>query len=188
MFMIKNDSGGVYYYFDYFLNDDVEDTNDDSKAYCRYDSVYPADPKKQFVDAFGYCKLNADRVDWVLENVLCVKPDRTKCDDDFDKTKADYYGNFNYYYYDGYYYYQFDEGGGGWGPMSITDCSRQPDGSYLVRMTTIGKEEYVEYDLESHGHHDFDTFEVSAELKEVDGHKVWAVSYVKWLEKHTISK
>lgn len=167
MYIIQNNSGGLYY----------ENIVLRSEGFNRYEDTYPADPLKKFVDSFGYYKVNADDADWILENVLCIKPDRTKTSDDFDKTAKDYYGCFNYYYYDGYYYYEYEEGGGGWGPMSLTDCSRQPDGSYLIKMSTIYSER-IESELER-GKYEYSDYVTSAALKYVDGQKVWSVSYTK---------
>lgn len=132
---------------------------------------------KDPLDIFGdkpYCTLNADQVDWILENVLCVTPDRAKTDDDFKSVISDY-DLFDYYYYDGYYYYAIEEEGGGGGNFpEIIDYSEQTDGSYIVRFSTEDKDsEYKD---------DYEILEASVALKDVDGERVWAVSYLKVLE------
>ncbi len=131
---------------------------------------------KDPLDKFGdkpYCKLNADQVDWILENVLCVTPDRTKTDDDYKSVISD--GDlFDYYYYDGYYYYAVETGDGGGDYPEIIDYSEQPDGSYIVKLSTEDKD--------SEDKDDYEILEASASLKDIDGERVWAVSYLKVLE------
>lgn len=61
--------------------------------------------------------------------------------------------------------------------MSLTDCSRQPDGSYLIKMSTIYSER-IESELER-GKYEYSDYVTSAALKYVDGQKVWSVSYTK---------
>ncbi|MDY6016325.1 MAG: hypothetical protein SPI97_01755 [Oscillospiraceae bacterium] len=171
MYMIQNEGICIY-----SSPKGVEDGSD-RENYNIYnyqdgkESEFPIDPLNQFSGG-SYCKLDADRVDWILENVLCVTPDRTKTDDDFDTSK--YHGIFNYYYYDGYYYYAIEEGGGGGNFPEIIDYSEQTDGSYIVRFSTEDKDsEYKD---------DYEILEASVALKDVDGERVWAVSYLKVLE------
>ena len=170
MHMIQN--SGVSFYFS---SKDVDDYSDQDYYYTyNYkdgkESEFPIDPLNQF-NGGSYCRLDANQVDWILKNVLCVTPDRTKTDDDFDTSK--YHGIFNYYYYDGYYYYAIEDGGGGGNFPEIIDYSEQPDGSYIVKFSTMDKA-YPEYD--------YDILEASVALKDVDGERVWAVSYLKVLE------
>lgn len=181
MYMMWNQKSMGFYHFT-----DVEVECESFDRYADYDETgetreFSADPKGMFTDDFGYVKLNADQIDFILENILCVEPDRTKTDDDFDT--AGYYGVFDYYYSDGFYYFQLEEGGGGGKAPEIVDYSEQSDGSYIVTLSS-----YNESDTTDHftGGLDEDyvyiIYEASAALKEVDGKRVWAVSYVKPVE------
>lgn len=165
MFMIYNTGVNLSNHFDMI---------DDYEFYILYDEELPADPLGQFelTPGEGYCKINADQVDWVLENCLNVTPDREKTDDDFD---FDYYGLFDYYYYDGYYYYDAAEGGGGGDSPVLVDYTENEDGSYTVRyMNCDGIDCQCRY-----GH---EVLEANAYLKTVDGQQEWCVSYVKQVD------
>ncbi len=175
MYMIWNQkSWGI----DSFIDADVE-----QELYSSYDEdgnpcELPADPMNMFTESFGYIKLNADDVDWILKNVLNVTPDRSKTDDDFDK--SGYHGVFNYYYCDGYYYYEVEEGGGGGYGYKVIDCSEQQDGSYIVKLSgyneVAGMNEMTE---ELDEDYVYDILEASATLKEIDGKRVWTVSQLR---------
>ncbi len=171
MYMIQNE--GICFYSS---PKGVEDGSD-RENYSIYnyqdgkESEFPIDPLNQF-NGGSYCKLDADRVDWILENKLCVTPDRTKTDDDFDTSK--YHGIFDYYYYDGYYYYATQEGGGGGYTPEIIDYSEQADGSYIVKFSTEDKTSFYT--------DDYEILEASVALKDVDGERVWAVSYLKVID------
>ncbi|MGN0573022.1 MAG: hypothetical protein ACI4IX_03690, partial [Acutalibacteraceae bacterium] len=161
MYMIQNQ--GVCLFNNLPYEKAKRDSNENKEA---------TDPLNKF-NGVTYRKLDANQVDWILENVLCVTPDRTKTDDDFDTSK--YYGIFNYYYYDGYYYYAVEDGGGGGNYPEIIDYSEQPDGSYIVKFSTEDKGDSLYK-------YDYDILEASVALKDVDGERVWAVSYLKVLE------
>lgn len=180
MHMIFNTSGmGFLNYID-DMNIEVE-----QEIISKYDEngnlvdMMP-DPLNQYTDSFGYIKFGADGIDFILKNILCVEPDRTKTDDDFDSAR--YSTLFNYYYYDGYYYYEYDEGGGGDPFPNIVDYEQQPDGSYIVKLSNYNDSDTVEYmpygDIINENYV-YTIYEVSAALKEIDGQKIWSVSYLK---------
>jgi hypothetical protein len=140
--------------------------------------AFPPDPENMFTDDFGYLKINADHVDFILKNVLCIEPDRTKTDEDFDRSR--YYGIFNYYYCDGYYYYQYDEGGGGYYLSDTVDYIQQADGSYIVKLSSYNEIDVIDpHTGEPDEDYVYTIFEVSAALKEIDGKRIWSVSYIK---------
>ncbi len=175
MYMIFNTSTmGLYN----FLEDmDIEVEKEVFSKYHNNGELVP-DPLNQYADSFGYLKLNADDIDFILRNVLCVEPDRTKTDEDFDSSR--YLTLFNYYYYDGYYYYEFDEGGGGGPRFKFIDCVQQPDGSYIVKYTDYDESFAIDHmtnDIDEN--YVYTIYEASAALKEIDGKKIWSVSYLK---------
>lgn len=160
----------------------------DSECFGEYDEdagkfVFEPDPLNKFADvedAAGYVRINAEYVEWVLENVLCVTPDRTKSSDDFDYS---FYPNAEeFYYYDGYYYYSRHEGGGGGPLFEIIGYNYNRDGSYTVKFTTFDRDREDEYDVENGLYYGYSIIEANASLKEVDGERVWAISYVKVVE------
>ena len=145
--------------------------------------VFEPDPLNKFEDIediAGYVKIDADDVDWILENVLCVTPDRTKTSDDFDYSS--YPNAEEYYYYDGYYYYSAREGGGGADNFHTIGYQYNRDGSYTVRFTTFNSDSEDEYDVENGMYYGYSLFEANASLTDVDGERVWAMSYVKAIE------
>lgn len=139
---------------------------------------FVSDPKHKFDEDPGYIKFNADQFDLVLKEIFCVEPDRTKTSDDFDIETYD--DVFRYYYHDGYYYYFFDEGGGGDFYPEMIDYTEQPDGSYIVKLSNQkGCFEHAQDMGTLDEGYVYTIYEVSAALKEVDGERIWAVSYIK---------
>lgn len=182
MYMIFNTSAMGFLNFIESLNIEVEE-----EFYCKYGNngelveMVP-DPLNQYADSFGYLKFNADNIDFILRNVLCVEPDRTKTDEDFDSSR--YHALFNYYYCDGYYYYEYDEGGGGDPFINIIGYEQQPDGSYIVRFSDYNDTDTMTTDYETlnevvNENYVYTIYETSAALKEIDGQKIWSVSYLK---------
>lgn len=152
--------------------------------YGEYASSFVADPLDKFSDiedAVGYIKVDAEDVDWILENVLGVTPDRTKTSDDFDYSD---YPNFEeYYYHDGYYYYSVHDGGGGGGShFRIIGFRYNRDGSYTARFTTFDRESESEYTIEDGTYYGYSILEATASLMDVDGERVWLVSNAKSVE------
>lgn len=181
MYMIWNQKSMGFHYFT-----DIEVGCESFDRYSDYDETgetreFAADPKGMFTDDFGYVKLNADQVDFILKNILCVEPDRTKTDDDFDT--SEYYGVFDYYYNDGFYYYQLEEGGGGGKAPEIMDYKVQPDGGYIVKLSSYNEVDTTDpFTGELDEDYVYLIYEVSASLKEIDGKRIWSVSYVKPIE------
>lgn len=177
MYMIFNTSAMG---FTNFLDGlDIEVEKEVFSVYYNSDKYTP-DPLNQYTDSFGYIRYNADSIDFVLRNVLCVEPDRTKTDDDFDS--PGYTTLFNYYYYDGYYYYEYDEGGGGGPGHNVIDYTLQPDGSYIVKLSDYNESDTIDYstvDESIDENYVYTIYEASAALKEIDGKKIWSVSYLK---------
>lgn len=170
MYMLENQGVSFLGYAD-----ETYDLNVECQGFWSYDReteeplTIPADPMNEFGDS-EYIRIDADAVDWILENILGVTPDRTKTDDDFETSK--YYGVFNYYYFDGCYYYEVEEGGGGGMFPAIADCIENEDGSYVVTFSTY----------EEGSDDGYFVMEASAALREVDGKKVWSVSYLKIID------
>lgn len=145
--------------------------------------VFEPDPLNMFSDvedAAGYIRINAGYVEWVLENILCTKPDRTKTSDDFDYSA--YPNAEEFYYHDGYYYYSTHEGGGGGGPIQTIGYTYNRDGSYTVRFTSFDRDRDDEYDVEHGLYTGYAITEANAILKDVDGERVWSISYIKIIE------
>ncbi len=145
--------------------------------------VFEPDPLNRFADvedAAGYIRINAEYVDWVLENVLCVTPDHGKTSDDFDYSS--YPNPEKYYYYDGYYYYSCHEGGGGGGPLTTIGFKYNRDGSYTVKLTSFDRDYEEGYDVERGSYRGYEIYEVRASLKAIEGERVWAISYIRTVE------
>ena len=146
--------------------------------------VFEPDPLNRFSDieeVAGYKKVDAEYVDWVLENVFCVTPDHTKTSKDFDYSA---YPNYEeYYYYNGYYYASLHEGGGGGGPVKTIGYIYNRDGSYTVRFTTFEDKDLGLDSSDMLYYSGYDIIEATASLEEVDGQRVWAMSEVKILER-----
>lgn len=150
----------------------------------RYDSkaenyASEPDPLNRFAgeeDCLGYVRIDAEYVDWVLENVLDVTPDRTKSSEDFDYSS--YPNAREYYYYDGYYYYSMTDGGGGGEHLKTIGFVCNLDGSYTVRFTTFDREYEDGYDnVGDMTHYGYSIIEATASLENVDGERVWKITY-----------
>ena len=143
------------------------------------------DPLNRFTDkenCYGYVRIDAEYVDWVLENVLDVMPDRTKSSKDFDYSS--YPNAEEYYYYDGYYYYSMPDGGGGGGNgLHTIGFVCNLDGSYTVRFTTFDRdyEDAYRY-VETNTHYGYSIIEATASLMDVDGERIWRITYVGDIE------
>ncbi len=187
MYMMWNEmSMGFFHFTDVEVDYDVITRYDEYEETGETCKMQP-DPKGLFTDDFGYVKLNADQIDFILKNILCVEPDRTKTDDDFDTTGFNVL--FDYYYSDGFYYYQYEEGGGGRLAPHIVDFSRQADGSYIIKLSSYDEDEMASHFENGYSEEYFyEVDEVSAALKEVDGKKVWSVSYLKPYEFGFVAK
>lgn len=143
------------------------------------------DPLNRFADkedSAGYVRIDAEYVDWVLENVLDVKPDRTKTSKDFDYSS--YPNAEEFYYYDGYYYYSMPDGGGGGGNgLQTIGFVCNLDGSYTVRFTTFDRDYEDGYDnVRNMTHYGYSIIEATASLEDVDGERVWRITYAGDLE------
>lgn len=142
------------------------------------------DPLNRFADkedCFGYIRIDAEYVDWVLENVLDVKPDRTKSSEDFDYSS--YPNAEDYYYYDGYYYYSLHDGGGGGERLHTIGFVCNLDGSYTVRFTTFDRDYEEGYDnITNMTHYGYSIIEATASLEDVDGERVWRITYAGEIE------
>ena len=144
--------------------------------YSSESPVFPVDPLDMLPTdspgVCGYIRLNADQVDWILENILSVMPDRSRIY--FDLNPYDDDSTTDCYYHEGYYYYLIQEGGGGGNHPAIIDYVQQPDGSYVVKFSA--------YDEEYEYKNAYQILEVSAVLKEIDGKRVWSVSSVEVID------
>ena len=121
------------------------------------------DPLNQFAKYYAYNRFDGDKVDWILKNILNVKPDhsynsnKVHLGDDLD------YG-FSCYYHDGYYYYSDGDGGGASPRPKLDFKTKKSNGDYVFKLS--------EYDLEDDSKL-VSTYIVTAQLNQVDGYKVW---------------
>lgn len=164
MQMIFNEGVGFFSFAEEIYNISLE-----PEKFSFYDDngkpvATPEDPLGMFYPgmpgSFGYLKFEAEKIDWMLENIFSVEPDKNYINEHMGR-----------YYFDGYYYFRLDEGGGGGYTLILLDYEEQSDGSYLVTFST--HEEGYEFETE------YSILEASAVLREVDGKRIWQISYLK---------
>lgn len=174
--------------FDIGQDYDCTDENALHKAYCitiggsfgMFNNVFSVDDREYISgvqdpgqvfeyseykpDGYEYERIPADKVDYILRNILNVEPDHSYV------VKLVGYGPSGersvpfVYYYDGYYYVDFSPAGSTVEEMRVTDWEIRPDGRYEVEIDCIELEGDVWYSLT-----------VVAELKSVGGEKVWSI-------------
>ena len=134
-------------------------TSDECYLYAQYyfgenDVTYGrSDPLSQFTE-FGYICYPADNFDWILKNVLNVTPDRN---------------NPPVGYYEGGYYYNAAPGGFGSGLwFENYDFQLVEDNKFKITVTV-----FFEYADPGENPYSYSTY--IAQLKEVDGKRVWSV-------------
>lgn len=145
---------------------------DDFARYCYDDTLYPgemmeevyaSDPLGKFYSDGPYTKINATRLDWILEHIFNCSPE------DIASMKEPITAgqNENVYYLDGYYY--FFTGGMG----------HSPTGMSITKIEPVGMRYYVEY----YFYDDWNEFSPTTfhraivSLKEIDGKTYWSLYY-----------
>ena len=140
---------GIYYHF----FDDMEGFGGNE-----------ADPKDYFATEFGgydYYAVPEEGADWVIENVMGIEPDH-ELDELYPYEGAT--GHYMYYH-DGYYYVAGFVGDSYISGAEVDDYEINEKGLYELDIDVFESDEGEEY--LSH------EAEVVAELKEVDGRRVW---------------
>lgn len=152
--------GGMYR--NYYSMDDVElisGVQDPGKIF-RYEKVKEG--------GYEYERYPADKVDFILRNILNVEPDHSY------RVSSELYTSEGIvtatwlYYYDGYYYVDFSPAGSTVTDMEIVDVNRRADGLYMIDISTIELEEVLY------------TTRVIAEVKIIDGERVWSIYEIRW--------
>lgn len=90
---------GMYTYF----YDETVNYDKNGRDYYSYSSYLAEDPEGRFIGAY---KLEADKADWIIENVFEKSPDRSLSAKSYD------YQHSGYYYKDDYLYISGELGGG----------------------------------------------------------------------------
>lgn len=132
------------------------------------------DPGKVFLydrtkdGGYEYEKYPADKVDFILRNILNVEPDHAY------RVSGELYTSDGIkeavwlYYHDGYYYVDFSPAGSTVSDMEIISTKTRNDGVYMIDMNTIENGEVLY------------CTRIFAELKNVNGEKVWSIYELFW--------
>lgn len=131
------------------------------------------DPLKMFKNNPVYYRYSADKIDWIIENVFNLKPDRSfsRCDDE----------NYVFYYYYGDYFYI---GGGYAGDIGfeykVENKTELDDGKYKVEI--YGYNNYISEEDVNYGTLSNYYIVATVALKEVDGRRFWSFYSYEWAE------
>ena len=117
------------------------------------------DPLEQ-VKGYAYVRLDGDKVDWILKNIMNTEPDHSY--NSKNVKLSEYEMGFACYYYDGYYYYSTGDGGDAGFQTKIDSKSVNENGQYV-------------FDISGYDFNDekIASYNVVAELHEVDGSREW---------------
>lgn len=109
--------------------------------------VFYANPDKYWM---GCVKIDAEKVDWLMKNILNVTPDHNYVSNDS-------------YYYDGYYYCATGQGGDGCNVPTVSGKERLSDGKYKMTF--------------NYGNNH--STEIVVALKNIDGKREWSFYNIK---------
>ena len=143
--------------------------------------VFPSGDENDLTDPRGYWKqfryIEAEFVDFILENMFNVKPDH-----EYIFYTEDWYsgvGDGTYVYYeDGYYYSDAGDGGDGCGPeVTVKKVEILPDGKYQVTVHYRVVSRGINNEIETVA--DGGDIIVVAEMKNIDGNSLWSFYEIK---------
>lgn len=148
----------------------------------RYDDsvIFPTGDENDITDPRGYWKqfrrVEAEFVDFILENMFNVKPDHDYI------LYAEGWSSKNdgifAYYQDGYYYSDAGDGGDGYGPeVTVKKVEILPDGKYKV--TVYYRVVAGDENGDTVTFIDVGDMEVVAEMKNIDGMSLWSFYEIK---------
>lgn len=124
------------------------------------------DPLQKFGKHYEYAQVSAEEIDWLIQNIFNVKPNRNDATIIKD-------GECDSYYYDGNYYYSCGDGGDCGNHPVIADYQKDSNNVYTVKFDLITNDDNHTYECSQ---------TVVCTLKNIEGKKQWSFLSIEMID------